>query len=53
MNVQMILNNSLYDVSVELIATALKLPNDGNKISTHKDVARMAGFNLVKFEKGA
>ncbi|XP_057990561.1 uncharacterized protein LOC131172945 [Hevea brasiliensis] len=47
---EVVLNDSVYGVSVELIATALNLPNDGNKISTHKDVARVAGFNLVEFE---
>ncbi|XP_057984633.1 uncharacterized protein LOC110661862 [Hevea brasiliensis] len=47
---EVILNTNTYSVSVELIATALKLPNDGNRISTHKDVARVAGFNLVEFE---
>ncbi|XP_057999040.1 uncharacterized protein LOC131177890 [Hevea brasiliensis] len=47
---EVILNTNSYSVSVELIATALKLPNDGNKISSHKDVARVAGFNLVEFE---
>ncbi|XP_057994947.1 uncharacterized protein LOC131175257 [Hevea brasiliensis] len=44
------LNNSAYVISVELIAKALKLPNDGNKISTHRDVARVPGFNLAEFE---
>ncbi|XP_058006614.1 uncharacterized protein LOC131182011 [Hevea brasiliensis] len=47
---EVILNTNTYSVSVELIATALNLPNDGNRISTHKDVARVAGFNLVEFE---
>ncbi|XP_057994356.1 uncharacterized protein LOC131174619 [Hevea brasiliensis] len=47
---EVILNANTYSVSVELIATALNLPNDGNRISTHKDVARVAGFNLVEFE---
>ncbi|XP_057985327.1 uncharacterized protein LOC131170284 [Hevea brasiliensis] len=47
---EVILNTTTYSVSVELIATALNLPNDGNRISTHKDVARVAGFNLVEFE---
>ncbi|XP_058010229.1 uncharacterized protein LOC110671704 [Hevea brasiliensis] len=47
---EVILNTNTYSVSVELIATALKLPNDGNKISSHKDVARVAGFNLIEFE---
>ncbi|XP_057999356.1 uncharacterized protein LOC131178417 [Hevea brasiliensis] len=47
---EVILNTNTYSVSVELIATALKLPNDGNRISSHKDVARVAGFNLVDFE---
>ncbi|XP_057994936.1 uncharacterized protein LOC131175252 [Hevea brasiliensis] len=47
---EVILNTNSYSVSIELIATALKLPNDGNKISSHKDVARVAGFYLVEFE---
>ncbi|XP_058007965.1 uncharacterized protein LOC131182430 [Hevea brasiliensis] len=44
------LNDSAYVISVELIVKALKLPNDGNKISTHRDVARVPGFNLAEFE---
>ncbi|XP_058006612.1 uncharacterized protein LOC131182007 [Hevea brasiliensis] len=47
---EVVLNDSVYVVSIEMIATALKLPNDGNKISTHRDVARVLGFNLAEFE---
>ncbi|XP_058008511.1 uncharacterized protein LOC131182970 [Hevea brasiliensis] len=44
------LNDSAYVIFAELIAKALKLPNDGNKISTHRDVARVPGFNFAEFE---
>ncbi|XP_057993188.1 uncharacterized protein LOC131174129 [Hevea brasiliensis] len=47
---EVFLNDRVYDISVELIAKALKLPNDGNRISAHKDVARVSGFNLTEFE---
>ncbi|XP_057999417.1 uncharacterized protein LOC131178470 [Hevea brasiliensis] len=47
---EVVLNDSVYIVSVEMIAKALNLPNDGNKISTHRDVARVPGFNLAEFE---
>ncbi|XP_057997775.1 uncharacterized protein LOC131176728 [Hevea brasiliensis] len=47
---EVVLNDSAYVISVEMIAKALKLPNDGNKISTHRDVARVPGFNLAEFE---
>ncbi|XP_058007957.1 uncharacterized protein LOC131182425 [Hevea brasiliensis] len=48
--IEVSLNNRANDISVELIAKALKLPNEGNKISTHRDVTRVPGFNLAEFE---
>ncbi|XP_057989064.1 uncharacterized protein LOC131172128 [Hevea brasiliensis] len=47
---EVVLNDNAYVISVEMITKALKLPNAGNKISTHRDVARVPGFNLAVFE---